>query len=109
MQCPKPGAREDGLPKEDGPEKLLRWSGSLDHVALNHALLRILRRVWKVRDISDHAMARLSGLSRSFLRRLKWDEVELSLPTLNKLCNGLKVGLEGLLELAVRVVRQAVR
>jgi hypothetical protein len=52
MQSPKPGAREDGLKKEDGPEKLLRWSGSLDHVALNHALLRILRRVWKVRAAS---------------------------------------------------------
>ena len=89
-------------------DKLLRWSGRQNEIALNRTLLRIIRYLWKKRGISNHAMARLTGLSRSFVRKLKQQKVELSVPTLHKCCNAIKVDVDGVMELAMLKLRQAV-
>lgn len=103
-------------PKAAGPkaeeqdaaaDKLLRWSGRQDDTALNRTLLRIIRYLWKKRGISNHAMARLTGLSRSFVRKLRRGDVELSVPTLHKCCNGMKVDVDGVMDLAMLTLRQA--
>ena len=94
--------------EQDGAaDKLLRWSGRQDETALNRTLLRIIRYLWKKRGISDHAMARLTDLSRSFVRKLRKQEVDLSVPTLQKCCNAIKVDVDGVIGLAMLRLRQA--
>jgi len=87
-------------------EKLLRWSGPVDEVRLNRTLLRLMRAVRGRQHLSLHALEARSGIKRPQLRKLEQELMQLTLFTLVRWCNGLRLDIVGLLQLALLVLRQ---
>jgi predicted XRE-type DNA-binding protein len=103
---PRPPEPSQARPPLRRSARRLRWSGPVQEEALTQALLRIMTHVRERRRLSLHAVARLTGIQRDRLRRMERLQIKrLSLRTLIQWCNGLRIDLDALIDVAREVMR----
>jgi transcriptional regulator with XRE-family HTH domain len=110
QRVPPPRQKEptQALPPLRRSARRLRWSGPVQEEALTLALLRIMNHVQQRRRLSLHAVERLTGIQRDRLRRMERLQIKrLSLRTLTQWCNGLRIDLDALIDLAKEVIQAA--
>ena len=105
---PRPTPEAPSPPAERWLAEPCRWAGPVQEEPLTRALLRIMNHVQSRRKLSLHAVERLTGIQRDRLRRMERLQIKrLSLRTLTQWCNGLRIDLDALIDLAKEVIQAA--